>query len=67
MIYKRVGDSEIFWQPNDQTLAKETMVDIVGEVGVEIDSEQASDVREEYKARHVDKHGKDSPFYEDYS
>ena len=50
-MYTRKSKSghTVEWNPEHEEEAEETMLEVVGEVGVEVDSETANQIREEYQ------------------
>ena len=51
MIYERKSKSghKVEWNPEHEEEAEKAMLEVVGEMGVEVDAETASEIREEYQ------------------
>ena len=50
-MYERKTESghEVEWNPEHEEEAEEAMIEVVGEIGVEVDRETASEIRERYR------------------
>ena len=50
-MYERKSKSghTVKWQPEHEEEAEKAMLEVVGEVGVEVDRETASEIREHYR------------------
>ena len=49
MIYEREDSrATIEWRPDNEDIAEDAMIKVVGDVGVEVDTETAKQVRERY-------------------
>ena len=55
MYERNAGTHIVSWNPDDESAAEEAMKDVVGEVDVKVDSETASQIREEYEKLTEDK------------
>ena len=55
-MYKRQsGTHTVEWNPEHEEEAEKAMLEVVGEIGVEIDRETASEIKEEYQKLTEDK------------
>ena len=52
---KSLSKHTVEWNPEHEPEAEEAMLEVVGEIGVEVDGETASQIREEYQKLIEDK------------
>ena len=67
-MYVRTDQTHpVEWNPDDEELGLEAVESVTGsvDVPVEVDSSTASKIRTKYRELHIEKHGEDSPYYEE--